>query len=187
MLDDKVAHGHYDGYCKQSEFLIVTTVVLLSFAFSCDSFFQHFGRSSTTFSGRTSRLRPYPHPFRRMNTGPRMSKLIPHLRVEYWTYIVRETSFGCMTTTSFSYPSCSVCWFPTSTSASLCIPHGQAAKSSVVFPVRMQAFCNEVALTSSSLRAKGNLGWHAWCQPCMFPDLFVFSPLYVILRTCMWI
>jgi trehalose 6-phosphate synthase/phosphatase len=24
LLDDKVAHGHYDGYCKQSEILIET-------------------------------------------------------------------------------------------------------------------------------------------------------------------
>jgi trehalose 6-phosphate synthase/phosphatase len=29
LLDDKVAHGHYDGYCKQSEFLIVTSTIIL--------------------------------------------------------------------------------------------------------------------------------------------------------------
>jgi len=28
FLDDKVAHGHYDGYCKQSEFLIVSPAIL---------------------------------------------------------------------------------------------------------------------------------------------------------------
>src|SRR5260221_14252632 len=28
MLDDKVAHGHYDGYCKQSEFFIVPATIL---------------------------------------------------------------------------------------------------------------------------------------------------------------
>lgn len=33
LLDDKVAHGHYDGYCKQSEFFIVTSRF---FASSCD-------------------------------------------------------------------------------------------------------------------------------------------------------
>src|SRR6267142_2600916 len=92
-----------------------------------------------------------------------------------------------MTTTSFSYPSCSVCWFPRFTSASSFIPHGQAAKSSVAFLVRLQTVCNEVALTFSPLRTKGDLGWHAWCQPRMFPDLFVFPPLYVILRASMWI
>src|SRR6266850_2367796 len=70
-----------------------------------------------------------------------------------------------MTTTSFSYPSCSVCWFPRFTSASSFIPHGQAAKSSVAFLVRLQTICNEVALTFSPLRTKGDLGWHAWCQP----------------------
>jgi trehalose 6-phosphate synthase/phosphatase len=26
LLDDKVAHGHYDGYCKQSEIPVVATI-----------------------------------------------------------------------------------------------------------------------------------------------------------------
>lgn len=35
LLDDKVAHGHYDGYCKQSEFLIVSPAI----PFLSDRFF----------------------------------------------------------------------------------------------------------------------------------------------------
>jgi len=69
------------------------------------------------------------------------------------------------------------------TLASSFTPRGQAAKSSAAFLVRIQAFCGEVALTFSLLRAEGDPGWHARCQPRMFPDLFVFSPFCVITRT----
>ena len=122
-----------------------------------------------------------------MSTGLPMNRPIPLSRVESWTFIVRETSFGFMTTTFSSFPSCSVCWFLMSTLASSFTPRGQAAKSSAAFLVRIQAFCSEVVLTFSLLRAEGDLGWHARCQPRMFPDLFVFSPFYVIMRTSMWI
>lgn len=73
-----------------------------------------------------------------------------------------------MTTTSFSYPSCSVCWFPTYTSASSFIPHGQAVKSSVASLVRMQAFCKQSGvdiLTSQGERRS----WMA----CLVPTLYV--------------
>ena len=38
FLDDKVAHGHYDGYCKQSEIFIVFLQYHQFFAFLYDLF-----------------------------------------------------------------------------------------------------------------------------------------------------
>jgi trehalose 6-phosphate synthase/phosphatase len=35
LLDDKVAHGHYDGYCKQSEILIVNKFQIYPFSTAC--------------------------------------------------------------------------------------------------------------------------------------------------------
>ena len=36
-------------------------------------------------------------------------------------------------------------------------------------------------------RSKGNFGWYAERQPCMFPDLLLLPTLYVILCSSLWI
>jgi hypothetical protein len=77
LLDDKVAHGHYDGYCKQSEPLIV--IGYQYFLFLYHIFFQLFGHSSTISSGRTSHPPRSPRPSPQMSIGLHTSKPIRHL------------------------------------------------------------------------------------------------------------
>jgi trehalose 6-phosphate synthase/phosphatase len=79
LLDDKVAHAHYDGYCKQSEILIVINYQLHLFS---SRFLQPFGRSSTISSGRMFRPPRSPQVSRRMSIGLLTSRLIPHLPAE---------------------------------------------------------------------------------------------------------
>ena len=58
FLDDKVAHGHYEGYCKTSKYTLVVRNNLPDCRLDHLSFpFQHFGRFSITSSGKTLRLR----------------------------------------------------------------------------------------------------------------------------------
>jgi hypothetical protein len=63
--------------------------------------------------------------------------------------------------------------------------------SSEVFRCLPRMFANRSMINLCSNfsrhRSKGNLGWHAGRKPCMFPDLFLFPALYVILCTSLWI
>ena len=103
LLDDKVAHGHYDGYCKQSEFSAAASMTSVHHVILSP---KHSGHCSITCSGRTYHQTRFPRPSRQMSIGLHTSKLMQHLRAELWTCIVPVTSFGCMITISFSCPNC---------------------------------------------------------------------------------
>lgn len=63
--------------------------------------------------------------------------------------------------------------------------------SSEVFRCLPRMYANRCMLdlcsNFSCHRPKGNTGWNAGRKPCVFPDLFLFPALYVIVCASLWV
>ena len=135
FLDDKIAHGHYEGYCKTSKYALVVRKNPAECRLDYLSFpFQHFGRFSTTSSGKTLPLRS----LRKSRTGTLTSRPMRRLLKSWRPYGNQATSFGSTTTISCPFPDCSR--IPTSRRRKhllvcSCIHRSPAARSSGVCQV----------------------------------------------------
>jgi trehalose 6-phosphate synthase/phosphatase len=184
LLDDKVAHGHYDGYCKQSELFDRDAVSAsyshailfcfpalwplfhyllwqdvspnsLSASFSADEHWAPYEQANTAFARRIMDIY---RPGDLVLVHDYHLLLVPKLL----RLLVPDIYVGIFVHTP--WPSSEVF---------RCLPRE--------YPSVLQRKTN--FLTFLLLRAEGDPGWHARCQPRMFPDLFVLSPFHVILRT----
>ena len=102
FLDDKVAHGHYEGYCKTSKYAGVFRENPTEFG-RLSLPFQRFGRFSTTSSGKTLPLRS----LQKSRTGRLTSRPMRRLLKSSQPYGNQVTSFGSTTTISCPFPDCS--------------------------------------------------------------------------------
>ena len=184
LLDDKVAHGHYDGYCKQSEFSAGSfddlrsschsfSIALwplfhyllwqdvspnsLSASFSADEHWAPYEQANAAFARRI--LDVY-RPGDLIWVHDYHLLLVPKLL----RLMLPEVCLGLFVHTP--WPSSEVF---------RCLPRMYATSS------------DDTGLIFSCIRAEGNTGWHARCQYCMLPNLLVLASLHVVLRASMWL
>lgn len=125
-LKDKIAHAHYEGYCKQSESSLTPRGIHIT-----GKTFKLFGLYFTISSGKMSRQNVHPT----TQTGRPMSSPTQLLRKLYYLCASLVILSGSMITTFYLSQKFSVRWFPMLTLDSLRIPLSLALKYSAVYPV----------------------------------------------------